>query len=500
MEDDCKSTSPALAEYAEQASNTLQQIRFFDFADVVVVASFNNSTSPILRNCFGHSKPKEMLAIVGSSNQVQTALLHVLAGKQLQDRLVQGRFTSNDSNDLYSVVRARYVRNGVPRLYPTCTVEETLVFAYNMQVIESETHHRTSVIDNILQMLHLRTKSAMQVRCLHPAELKRLEIGIELVSSPNLLLVDQPLTGDNLHADLETIHMLQSIARMETCQVVVALAKPPIAIFDAVSSHFVLLSGRGETMSCGNAQDALDYISSKGTSNDDKLSDGDFILMCAESKSETWPKLESCKVVGDCQTPVPRMDMINTRTQFALLFSRELCIAWHDTAWFALRLALVLLATTMTTRIESTISLVSLVAIVPTAMTWFQFKQVVARDNAYSLAPAICSKTLVESAKTAVLVAMAVAVLHWRGMDEDVVLMGVTMFVVIECLSCSFAFAAALMLDSFTAVIATTCIGLALQHLLLAMNAPCTMIASLIAFRTCGAYALYKTKRVLLNE
>jgi branched-chain amino acid transport system permease protein len=75
-------------------------------------------------------------------------------------------------------------------------------------------------VEQTLALVHLTDRAGSPVSELAYGEKRRLEIGLALAAVPSLLLLDEPLAGMSPRERLETVQLLQSIARGRTMIVI----------------------------------------------------------------------------------------------------------------------------------------------------------------------------------------------------------------------------------------------------------------------------------------
>jgi ABC-type multidrug transport system ATPase subunit len=86
-------------------------------------------------------------------------------------------------------------------LIPSLTVRETLLFSANLRLPESVTRaERHVIVDKTLEELGINHIAHSRiggngVRGISGGEKRRVSIGIELVTSPSILLLDEPTSG-----------------------------------------------------------------------------------------------------------------------------------------------------------------------------------------------------------------------------------------------------------------------------------------------------------------
>ncbi|WP_213773677.1 branched-chain amino acid ABC transporter ATP-binding protein/permease [Bradyrhizobium sp. dw_78] len=96
-------------------------------------------------------------------------------------------------------------------------------------------------VDAILKLLDLAERADTAVHILAYGEKRRLEIGMALATSPNVLLLDEPLAGMSPHERVATCAFIRDIARTRT---IVIVEHDLDAIFGLAERITVLYEGR----------------------------------------------------------------------------------------------------------------------------------------------------------------------------------------------------------------------------------------------------------------
>jgi len=96
-------------------------------------------------------------------------------------------------------------------------------------------------VEHVLALVDLRSRADMAVSQLAYGEKRRLEIGLALSSSPNLLLLDEPLAGMSPGERAETVRLLRLIGRDRT---MIIVDHDMEALFELAGRITVLQEGR----------------------------------------------------------------------------------------------------------------------------------------------------------------------------------------------------------------------------------------------------------------
>lgn len=123
-------------------------------------------------------------------------------------------------------------------------------------------------VDEIITRLHL-TKCQNTVlgipgvlKGVSGGERKRANIGTELVTNPNIMLLDEPTTGlDSVNA-VRVGRLLQDLAKNDKRTVIATVHSPSSELFDLFDD--LLLLAKGHVIYHGPTEDSIDYFASLG--------------------------------------------------------------------------------------------------------------------------------------------------------------------------------------------------------------------------------------------
>ncbi|KAM8880371.1 broad substrate specificity ATP-binding cassette transporter ABCG2b [Spinachia spinachia] len=222
---------------------------------------------PILNDVSGIMRPG-MNAIMGATGSGKTSLLDVIAGRKDPAGLKQGKVTVDGkavSADL-RLSSAYVVQDDI--LMGTLSVRENLLFSANLRL--DRRHHssadKNDRVDAIVKDLGLTdcadTKIGTEfLRGVSGGERKRCSIGMELITSPSLLFLDEPTTGLDSNTANSIINLLNRLSRRGKT-VIFSIHQPRYSIFKQFD-HLTLLH-KGEVVYAGAAAHALEYFTNLG--------------------------------------------------------------------------------------------------------------------------------------------------------------------------------------------------------------------------------------------
>ena len=131
---------------------------------------------------------------------------------------------------------------------------------------------------NVLGLSHVQNTPTgnEDIRGVSGGEAKRCSIGIELVNSPSLLILDEPTTGLDASSSLSLLSSLKSITNLQTT-VVAVLHQPRQEIFNKFDDLLLLAPG-GRTVFFGEAKHTLNYFTSIGYPCDPNTNAADWFI------------------------------------------------------------------------------------------------------------------------------------------------------------------------------------------------------------------------------
>lgn len=173
--------------------------KILDIQDLTV--SFDGFKA--LNNLNFSMRPGEMRVIIGPNGAGKTTFLDVITGKV---QPTEGKVLFNGKN-LRKIPEFKIARMGIgrkfqtPRVYLNLTVRENLDLVCNCNknvfstlLSKPKTNDKRTVV-GLLETVGLTAKSTAKAALLSHGEKQRLEIGMLVAQSPELLLVDEPAAG-----------------------------------------------------------------------------------------------------------------------------------------------------------------------------------------------------------------------------------------------------------------------------------------------------------------
>jgi molybdate transport system ATP-binding protein len=201
----------------------------------------------------GFELPARALAIVGKSGSGKTTLLRCIAGLErpkLGELAVNGVVFQSARVWLPAHRRSVGYVFQEPSLFPHLSVRENLLFGMS-RVPKSE---RRIGLDDVVSLLSLSALLERAPTHLSGGEKQRVAIGRALLTSPGLLLMDEPLASLDLESRAQILPYFEALQR--------ALAIPLLYVTHApgelarIAEHVVLLE-RGRVLASGTLNEVL---------------------------------------------------------------------------------------------------------------------------------------------------------------------------------------------------------------------------------------------------
>ena len=286
----------------------------------------DNMSRQILSNVSGQVYPGEILALMGPSGSGKTSLLQVLGGRSLNG--VSGQVFLG--GDFYNRKTMRHkvayiLQDDIFMTSFILTVRDHLMFAASMRLPESlpteeKKKHVMKIIDD-LGLVHCADSPLFLVS---GGERKRTSIGVEILSNPLLLLIDEGTSGLDSAAASSLMRTIRKISLSLSIPVVQAIHQPSAAVFYSFDKLLLLSFGCvayfGSPKSCMSYFFKLGYFPADGTD----VNPADFALELLHASNaslnelkipreilvESWQGLESHRDGGIQEIPESKHDCL----------------------------------------------------------------------------------------------------------------------------------------------------------------------------------------------
>ena len=228
--------------------------------------SFGIRDASVLKGLHGEVHEGELCALMGESGSGKTTLLNVLGGRASYGQ-VSGAITLNGRP--FNPLRVNL--GFVPQAYlimKELTVAENLVYSAALRLDRTVCpRQRMQIVDSAIELLGLNRcrdfvcdKNLTKAR-LSGGQLRRVGIGVELVTLPRLLLLDEPTSALDAVNTRLVVQALKLLAQRGIL-VMASLHQPRFSVYQMLDKLFVLR--QGEFVLSGPREDALPFFKSQG--------------------------------------------------------------------------------------------------------------------------------------------------------------------------------------------------------------------------------------------
>ena len=228
------------------------------------VLTANKLEKEILTKVSGVVLPGEMLALMGPSGSGKTSLLEILGGRSLTG--VSGDVCLGGSLYQRKTMRhkvAYIMQDDIFMFSFVLTVRDHLTFAAQMKLPETLSNEQKMLkVSNVINDLGLNHCADSPLLLISGGERKRTSIGMEIMSDPEILLIDEGTSGLDSTAAVSFIRLIKNIASRLSIPVVQAIHQPSTAVFYMFSA--ILLLSYGNVVYKGHPKNCMPYFLNLG--------------------------------------------------------------------------------------------------------------------------------------------------------------------------------------------------------------------------------------------
>jgi len=172
-----------------------------------------HTPSAIIRDVSLGIRPREFVAILGPSGSGKSTLMDLLSGRR---RAAAGRVYYNDDDFYASYDFYRPTIGYVPQrdiVHVQLSVYQALEYAVELRLPrDTSSAEVQSRVEEVLDQIELTERRRARISTLSGGELKRVNLGVELISKPNVLFLDEATAGLDAGTDYEMMTVFRRIA------------------------------------------------------------------------------------------------------------------------------------------------------------------------------------------------------------------------------------------------------------------------------------------------
>ncbi len=239
----------------------------------------------ILQNLSGEVKSGELLAILGPSGSGKTSFLNILSNKVKREKYITltGKITLN--HKLQREINFKNISAFVEQddiLYPQMTVFESLLMTSRMRLpSDISINNKNQMVDNLVRKLGLSDVKDSKIgnvlkRGISGGEKKRTCIGLELLTKPLIIFLDEPSSGLDSYQAKNIIQILKDLTNNGHI-VICSIHQPSSNIYKMFDK--ILFLSQGKTIYFGDGgKKCIDYFNNLGFGCPAHFNPSDYIL------------------------------------------------------------------------------------------------------------------------------------------------------------------------------------------------------------------------------
>jgi ABC-type multidrug transport system ATPase subunit len=254
----------------------------------------NAETKRILHSVSASMPPGTLTAIIGGSGSGKTTLLNTMAERMTSGRLSFGGASTFNGMEGVNSIRSAYVMQQ-DVLLPTLTVRETLRYSADLRLPPPTTEEeRSKVVEEVILELGLKECADTRIgnhqhKGCSGGEKRRTSIGVQLLSNPSVLFLDEPTTGLDATSAFQLIRTLKELARKGRT-IITTIHQPRSEIW-GMFDRLVILT-RGSPVFSGKADDCIPWFKNAGMELPPFVNPAEFLIDIAAIDNRS-PELES---------------------------------------------------------------------------------------------------------------------------------------------------------------------------------------------------------------
>ena len=197
-----------------------------------------------------------LTALMGPSGAGKTTLLNCITGRNVTG-------VTGEISIICPGSKPKATIAFVPQkdtLYMTFTVRETLIFASKMKNLGKNVNHENEAL-KVVKSLTLDDCYNLKLSKCSGGEVKRVSIAVELISDPDILVLDEPTTGLDSSTALLCVELLKKLieSKVKPPAIVATIHQPNYKIFQRFTSIY-LLSCDGHKLYQGPPANIIDHF------------------------------------------------------------------------------------------------------------------------------------------------------------------------------------------------------------------------------------------------
>ena len=204
--------------------------------------------------------PRTLTAIIGPSGAGKSTLLGVLTGRT-KPTVGEIQLSGNNLHENFQILSRQI--GSVPQadiLHTRLTVRQALNYGAQLRLPNDTTKaEREARVNTVMEKLELSERAELRIDRLSGGQRKRASIGLELLTSPKLLVLDEPTSGLDPGLDAHVMETLRNLADDGQTVVLVTHSVDNLNFCDNV----ILLASGGKVAYAGPASTVFSKLGKK---------------------------------------------------------------------------------------------------------------------------------------------------------------------------------------------------------------------------------------------
>jgi len=227
----------------------------------------------LLKDITIYIKPMEFIALVGMSGSGKSTLLNALSGYRPASH---GEVLINENNLYLNYDLFRHDIGYVPQkdiVHAELTPQSALEYVARLRMPpDTTTRERQANVAEVLQNLDLTERKDVPISRLSGGQLKRVSIGVELLTKPRLFFLDEPTSGLDPGTEYDMMKLLRRLADQGRTVMLVTHATKNVMLCDKV----IFLARGGHLAYFGPPEEALEYFNNYRTQRERREKEMEF--------------------------------------------------------------------------------------------------------------------------------------------------------------------------------------------------------------------------------
>lgn len=275
----------ASGELKQDLAGLVESRRPFTWENLCYTVPVPGGQRQLLKDVFGYVKPGTLTALMGASGAGKTTLLDVLAARKTTGVIGGDIKINGRTPDVTFQKGTAYVEQQDVHEWTTTVREAMRYSAYLRQPAHVPKAEKDDYVEEILELLELQDLADAMIGFpgygLSVEARKRLTIGVELASKPQLLLfLDEPTSGLDGQSAFNIVRFLRKLAAAG--QAILCTIHQPNAVLFENFDRLLLLQRGGECVYFGgvgkDSNVLVDYLERNGAPVPDEANPAEFML------------------------------------------------------------------------------------------------------------------------------------------------------------------------------------------------------------------------------